>query len=205
MVAGKGSNPSSTFDNASIKTALHDIKNTSEKLHHNARNILNWIKYQNKRIEVNKSHIAISALAEEVADSLKELADAVNTKIINDISPEDIIKSDKNIVSIILHNLISNAIKFTANGTITLESSSDANNYIISIRDSGGGINKNSFSRIQDILAGKNIPASNPSADAGGTGLGYIIISELIALLPGKLYVETESGKGTTVNIYLQS
>lgn len=205
MVARKGSSHDNPDKKEIIQEALVEIKQTSEKLHSNAQNILNWIKHQNKRIQVNKSHVAIASLADEISESLSEMADDKKTKIINNISYDDILKTDKNILSIILHNVITNAIKFTNEGTImlTAEFEEEQKKYCIMIRDSGSGIHPQQLKRIHQIISREQITIDSNSGGAGGNGLGYIIISELIEILGGTLKIESKSGEGTAVLLSL--
>ena len=203
MVARTGGDKNSTLDKEKIQNALFDIKNTSEKLHDNAQNILNWIKYQNKRIVTSKNSVAIGALAEEIAELFKEIAASKGTKIENNISHDDIIKTDKNIISIILHNLVSNAAKFTRNGSILIYTTQDTKNYKISIEDSGNGINAVQLQRIKSILKKEQIQNVNLTSGENGNGLGYVIISELIELLKGSISIESTLEKGTKVTVEL--
>lgn len=204
MVARKGSEASTGFEKENMRDVLTEIKSTSEKLRDNAQNILNWIKHQNNRITVNKTHIAVSALADELADMLKEMADAKGTQIVNNISHDDIFKTDKNILSIILHNLLTNAIKFTTNGSVIIDAEFDnAATYNIIVSDTGTGIDNFQLERIQKILAGETAHATNPSAPGNGNGLGFIIISELLQLISGKIFISHNVPKGTSIKIIL--
>ncbi|MBL0047184.1 MAG: hypothetical protein IPP32_03705 [Bacteroidetes bacterium] len=203
MVARKGSEKHAKIDSEKIQEALIDIKNTSEKLHDNAQNILNWIKHQNKRITLNKSNVALNAFLEEVADMFKEIASNKGTVIINKISDDDLIKSDKSILFIVLHNLISNSTKFTSNGLITITGLALEHTYSIVIEDNGVGMTQEQLQRIQNIQEKKPVTSSNPTIGDGGNGLGYIIISELIEMLSGSIHVASSVGKGTRVEIIL--
>ncbi len=201
MVARKSEEAFNQHRNDAVKSSLTEIKKTSEKLYINSQNILNWIKHQNKRITVKEEFVAVAAIADEVIDSLAELSEAKHNVILNNISPDDILKTDENILSIILHNLLTNAIKFTENGTITFHSANVDNRYCIYVNDTGSGIASTQLSRIQKIIAHENVNAINSSSGAESSGLGYIIITELIALLEGKIAVESYENKGTSVTL----
>src|SRR5690606_24034092 len=92
MVARKRSTENTSLDNEQLHTLLGEIRNTSEKLHDNAQNILLWIKQQNKRIEVKKSNVAIGALTEEITEQLQDIAASNGSIIVNSISHDDIIQ-----------------------------------------------------------------------------------------------------------------
>lgn len=203
MVARKSSNENAKLDSHQLQTLLGEIRNTSEKLHDNAQNILLWIKQQNKRIEVKKSNVAIGALTEEITEQLQDIAASNGSIIVNSISYDDIIQSDENILSIIIHNIVSNAIKFTMNGKIEFSSKENSSSYIISIEDNGSGISKEQLNRIRKILNKEIIPEPEQSSGKHGFGLGYIIISELSSLINITVEVNSESDKGTTVTLII--
>lgn len=203
MVAGKGADKSTLLEKEKIQSALSDIKNTSERLYDNAQNILNWIKHQNKRIVVSKANVAIGALAEEITEMFNEIAASKGTEIINLVSFDDVIKTDKNIISIIIHNLVSNSVKFTHQGSIQISSYQIGTIYYICIEDSGYGMNEELLSRIKKTLRKEAYLSINISSGENGNGLGYLIITELLELIEGKLLIESTVGKGTKVTIEL--
>jgi len=205
MVARKGGDKSNTLQTENLRGVLQDIKNTSEKLHDNAQNILNWIKHQNQRITLNKTNVAVSVLADDVSEMLREISAAKETVIINNISPDDVIKTDTNILSIIFHNLISNAAKFTEKGTIELNAKQDDKNYYITVEDTGPGMSAQQLKQIQQIIITKQpVTGKDPSTGEKGYGLGYLIISELIELLKGSINVESTIGRGTKVTLTIR-
>ena len=120
-----------------MQSVLSDIKNTTQKLRDNAQNILSWIKHQNKRIIITKGNIAVAAFVEEISEQFIEMAASKNTKISVSISEEDIIKSDATILSIVLHNLISNACKFTENGSVEIIGNFTPIGYFFTVKDNG--------------------------------------------------------------------
>lgn len=201
MVASKGADKTTLLEKEKIQSALSDIKNTSERLYDNAQNILNWIKHQNKRIVVHKTNVAIGVLAEEITEMFSEIAASKGTEIINLVSFDDVIKTDKNIISIILHNLVSNSVKFTHQGTIQISAHQIAATYYISIEDSGYGMNEELLNRVKKTLKKEAQVSINISSGENGNGLGYLIITELLELIEGKLFIESTVGKGTKVTI----
>ncbi len=204
VVAQKSSDKSNNLDNDNMRSVLVDIKNTTQKLRDNAQNILSWIKHQNKRITISKTNVAISALVDDISEQFIEITASKNTKIVNNISEEDIIKTDATIVSIILHNLLSNACKFTEGGRIEITAIQTESSYSFIIKDTGKGMSKEQKLNVTRILNKESISTSLPISGENGNGLGYIIIVELLELLLGSLHVESEPGQGTTVRLTLQ-
>jgi len=106
------------------------------------------------------------------------------------------IKADKTKLRQILFNLISNAIKFTPeNGKITVSASKKENNLEIKVSDTGTGLLKNYYEKMFTPLA-----EEDPSKilKSGGAGLGLYIVKSLIDIQEGKIFVDSEVGKGST-------
>ncbi len=184
-------------DSKQLNDIIKDIGGTSQKLYSNAQNILNWIKQQNQQIEVKKSNIAVNPLVEELVEMVREMAFNKENTILNLVSLDDVIKTDKNILSIILHNLISNANKYCSGAKITITSFKENEKYRIAVEDNGNGISENILSRINNIRNNKEIDLSENALNE--TGLGYIIIFEMLRQIDVDIKIETVLLKGTKV------
>ncbi len=103
----------------------------------------------------------------------------------------------------ILSNLISNAIKFSAEGSnITLSLRRDGNKLRLCVSDEGIGISKEAQLRIFNPFEQAELSTTR---SYGGTGLGLSISKKLIELLNGKIQVESELGKGTTFSFFIDA
>lgn len=92
-------------------------------------------------------------------------------------------------------NLISNAIKFTNNGgEINIEATKNPENIIISVSDNGVGIPKDTLSKLFDI---SEVITTSGTAKETGTGLGLLLCKDFIESHSGKIWVESEVGKGS--------
>lgn len=115
----------------------------------------------------------------------------------------DILEGDATRLSQILINLISNAIKFTEKGSITLNVANEGiEDQMISLRitvsDTGIGIKNEDLNTIFDRFQQAE---DSVSRKFGGTGLGLSIVKELTVLQNGSISVDSETGKGSTFNI----
>lgn len=192
-----GNNP----NNQQLVAALNDIQHTSEKLHENTQNILNWMKHQGENIAVSKSNVSVAALIDTISDALSGMINANQTDIKNDASYDDLIITDPHILNIILRNFITNAVKFTVGKSIYITTRKEGNHYYIEIKDEGKGMSAAQLAKLRDVITHKNIPLENPMEGAGGNGLGYVIISQLIELIGARVNIESQQGIGTTVTI----
>ena len=203
MVAKKGAGEDVEMDTKKHKELLGEIEFTTDKLRANAENILNWIKQQNKRIERQITSVAIGALAEDITDQFMHITYNKGIRLVSTISHDDIIQSDSNLLSIILHNIISNATKFTENGFIKISSRQNSH-YEITIEDNGKGMSEKQLTRLTKLINKQPSNEEDEQSDnKEGFGLGYVIISELIQILNGKLEVQSKLGAGTKVTISL--
>lgn len=184
-----------------LSQTLYDIQQTADRLYDNAQNVLNWIKYQNNLIDVKRTNIAIYPLAEDLCELLHDAAQSNKNSIINEIDPDEIILTDGIIIGILLHNLLSNAVKYVKNGQITVSFSRVANRCLLTVSDNGPGMSIQNYNRIQAILSNSKAMASSEFVE--GSGLGYIIISEMASLLNAEIMVSNEPQKGVSVCIII--
>ena len=112
----------------------------------------------------------------------------------------DLIYTDIMRINQIIKNLISNSLKFTKKGNISLEILDLEDKFEIVVKDEGIGIEKEKMEIIFDRFKQAEI---NTSKKYGGTGLGLSIVKELVKLLNGEVKLESEIGLGTTVKIIL--
>jgi signal transduction histidine kinase len=175
---------------------LNEIYHTSQRIYDNAQNVLNWIRYQNNTIAVKKIPVAPFVIGDEIAELFSDVAALRNSTISNHIEMEDMISTDKTIVGIVLHNMVSNAVKYTRDAAIVLTSSKEKGKYTITVTDNGPGMSPQSLKWVADLR--NNIRNSSET-----TSLGYIIILELSALIGADVEIESSPEKGTAVKLVL--
>jgi signal transduction histidine kinase len=104
--------------------------------------------------------------------------------------------ADFYMISTVLRNLISNAIKFTrSGGEIIVSAAETATEIVVSVKDKGVGISKERIEKIFSIGESESTPGT---AKEKGTGLGLILCKEFVEKHDGKLWVESMIEKGTT-------
>jgi cell cycle sensor histidine kinase DivJ len=109
--------------------------------------------------------------------------------------------ADKRALKQMLLNLLSNALKFTANGGSVVASAQTAGGYIdISVEDTGVGIAASDLPRVGDPFFQARGSYDRPYE---GTGLGLSIVKGLVELHHGELKIESEVGKGTRITLHL--
>ena len=107
---------------------------------------------------------------------------------------------DKDKIIQVLTNIIDNAIKFTEKGSITLTTERNGNVVLVSAQDTGPGIKEQDMHRLFQGFERLGKPGKTA---APGTGLGLAISKQIIAMHKGKIWAESEYGKGTTFHFLL--
>lgn len=139
--------------------------------------------------------IKVSHIIERSMNLLQEQVDKKGIEMIFEQKEALVIKnmSEDHLAQVIM-NLLSNAVRYTDNGRITITTEEDSEHQIITIRDSGIGIPKESIPRIFERFYRVN---KGRSRQSGGTGLGLSIVKHIAKLYEIKIEVDSELGKGT--------
>ncbi|GGA69958.1 hypothetical protein GCM10008015_08410 [Flavobacterium palustre] len=164
-------------------------------------NLLGWSQVQTGMIEFNPKKIALNALIQDNLELNRNAALNKNIRLLFDADEFIEVEADKNMIDTIVRNLLTNAIKFTdKHGEIKVEMKKYPQKAEISVTDSGVGIPKS----IKEKLFKINGRVSQKGTDnETGTGLGLLLCSEFIKKHQGKIWVESEIGKGSTFKFSL--
>ena len=181
-----------------ILTLGNFFEEKGEKLIFNIENLLSWIISQQESIEVDHSTIHLRKTVEDVIENLHFVANEKNISIINHIETPTLIHSDVNILKVIIHNIISNAIKYShEKSKVDVEFTLETNFYNIMITDEGEGMAQEKLDLLQqqEDVIGK---ISNQ-----GYGIVLSICFSFIKALNGKLLFEKRRENGIIVTIQL--
>ena len=101
----------------------------------------------------------------------------------------------------VLRNLISNAIKFTnKNGVIELQAAANQTEAVISVSDNGVGMTNDTVNKLFKLGSSSSTPGTN---NEKGTGLGLLICQDFVQKHGGKIWAESERGKGSSFKFTL--
>ena len=186
------------FENSDTKEILdfvHTIRDSAQHTYELLVNLLEWAKSQTGKMQFNPETISIEKLFNEAINLAESAAKNKNIEI-SFVQSENLeIYADKNMIATILRNLIGNAIKFTPkNGKINLKSALKNNAVLITVSDTGIGIEPNNIAKLFKI---GEIYYSKGTENEKGTGLGLILCKEFIEKHGGKIWVKSELGKGS--------
>lgn len=175
-----------------------------EMIHRNAGRLLDLVnrilefrktETQNRRLCVRRGNIA--ATVYEVALKYKELNRNHNVSVnVHTESGEMEAFYDKEVMTVILDNLISNAMKYTQEGRVDVECRRVGEDMEISVTDTGVGISEEALSHVFTRYYQEQGPHQ-----AAGSGIGLALVKNLVTLHHGRVAVESREGKGTKFTV----
>jgi signal transduction histidine kinase len=187
---------------------LEEIKDFSARIYNQAgrlndliTNLLEWGRIQLGRIEYEMKTFNPYLTAVKSIHLLMQNFTTKGIEVENLLDRNLIVRGDENMVRSVIMNLLTNAIKFSPrNSKIIISSKTDKDFAIITVQDYGVGISKSDLNKLFRI----DVPhKSIGNGKEKGTGLGLIISKEFIEKNQGKIWVESESGKGTVFHFTL--
>ncbi|MDD5954711.1 MAG: HAMP domain-containing sensor histidine kinase [Firmicutes bacterium] len=163
-------------------------------------NILKLNKLENQQIFPQPKEFDVSEQLCECLLAFENAWEAKNLEIQTDIQDDVRIKSDPELLSLVWNNLISNAVKFTAEGgTVGVQLKTEGSYVVVSVSDTGCGITPEVGKHIfEKFYQGDTSHATQ------GNGLGLALVKRVVDILNGEIDVQSVSGKGSTFRVKLK-
>jgi signal transduction histidine kinase len=185
------------------RKSLTRIDSNSRHLLALINDILDITRIEAGRMPLNMAAFAIPDLIDEVMSELEPIIKRSNLTVSTRIQgrvPQ--LRSDRQKVKQIVLNLLSNALKFTPQGEVTIRASYDARTRMVNImvRDTGVGIPYEDQSKVFEDFRQLD---SSPARGYGGTGLGLSICRRLAQMLGGSIELQSEPGRGSNFTLQL--
>ena len=187
---------------------LHMVKNSADSLLTIINDILDFSKIEAGKLELHCVSFDLRKTLGELTKSMAVKIHQLGLEFIFDIHPDvpAAVNGDPVRLRQVLVNLIGNALKFTERGEIQIDVQMEGQNaqgtiLRFSVRDTGIGI---SLDRQDKIFAAFSQADSSVTRKYGGTGLGLTISKQLVTLMGGRLWLESEVGKGSTFLFTIQ-
>jgi PAS domain S-box-containing protein len=180
---------------------LKVVYNNSYSLLALINDLLDISKIEAGKVTVNRERFTIAELLDDVLPAIKRLAGEKGLKLSQKVAPGiDHIYADKAKTKQTLMNILANAVKFTKEGSIKLKITEGDGEFIFSVSDTGMGIKQEDLEVIFD-----SFKQAGPSQVAGfeGTGLGLAISKQFVEMQGGRIWAESELGKGSTFTFTL--
>lgn len=181
-----------------IEWATNEIKNTADHVYQFVQEFNLWATSFTKGFTINKTSFVLDDLLQELGLFFKEMLVSNGNKLFIMAPVNCILYTDRELLKVILRNIIDNANKHGQGCDISILVSGKTEQHIsITIADTGEGMNEPILKRIQDRIA----QASTAASIERNSRLGYQMIIDFAARLGAKLDVQSERGKGTSVTL----
>jgi signal transduction histidine kinase len=167
----------------------------------NVEETLDWVLLNRKKVNPSIQSINLNKIFKKLELDHLPLAENKKIQLIFENTIESDVNTDPEILDHILHNLLTNAIKFTPHaGKISVSSFLHKNYIHIQVKDSGIGIPKD---QIAQLFSENHHYNRKGTAGENSTGLGLSIVKKFSALIQGKIEVESVNGLGSTFTLVL--
>lgn len=176
------------------------VEKTAQQLGTLLDNLLNWALLQQGVIPYHPKPINVKQAMEELMEIFQANAQAKNIQLESNIPGDLVAYADENTFQAILRNLLSNAIKFTPNGgSVAVTTELKEHKVFININDTGTGISVEKMAKLFAI----DKASEKGTAGEKGTGLGLLLVKELVELNKGKVQVESVINLGSRFTVSL--
>jgi signal transduction histidine kinase len=194
-----------TFSDVERREFIRLMKVSSENVSRLLENLLTWSRSQSGKIPFNPRKENLLFIVNNTLQILGTNANEKGLKFVTNVNEGCEAFFDASMIQICLMNILSNSIKFSDYGSsITINCSNipeDNNNLTkLIIIDEGRGMSPEQIEKLFSISDNQSTDGTNGEK---GTGLGMVIVSEFVERNNGKLIIESEVGKGTTIEILL--
>jgi len=171
------------------------IRDSSQNAFNLLENLLEWSRAQTGRIDFMPEKFLLRDLVAEVFGLLGNVAEQKKITLDSQVDETLEIYADKNMILTVLRNLIANAVKFTEpNGKVKVSASGNNKEITFTVSDTGIGISKATMEKLFKI---SEKITSLGTHNEKGTGLGLLLCKEFIDKHGGRIWVESEIGKGS--------
>ncbi len=189
------------FSQEQLEQIISDLNDASESGYNLLQNLLLWTRSQTNRIHILKKNFILSDIFNEVKALAELNLSAKGQTLSMEIDPKLGVYADKDMVSVVLRNLIFNAIKFSVKGSaIYLKASFAGSTVRVDVIDSGIGIAAETIGKLFAI--DKNTSTHGTEGEPG-TGLGLVLCKEFVEKNDGSIWVESKLGEGSVFSFVL--
>jgi signal transduction histidine kinase len=158
-------------------------------------NLLTWARISNNKIRLYPEELILSDVIESAITPYLQAAQNKKINIVTAFSNHFIITSDKFMIQTIVGNLVNNAIKFSNSlSEIVVSLKENKDSYILSVKDQGIGIEE---SQLRNIFLLGETQSGRGTMGESGTGLGLVLVKDLVELLKWKIEVKSKINSGT--------
>jgi len=191
------------IDKDQLTQYANELGNTLRGTSALMENLLNWAGTQLQGFDTNIENVSLNVIVEEVLTSFNATLKQKNIQFNNSINENDLVLADKNLLALVIRNLISNALKFSfAGNTIQLSLENRKTEWIVCIADQGMGMSEEAMAHINQDAA-ITMTSTYGTSREKGTGLGLMLCKSFLSMMSGKLSAKNNQPQGSILLIHL--
>jgi signal transduction histidine kinase len=189
------------YDESYLKKSLASLSQLASDSYNTLENLLKWSKNDLVDLEPEIESINVIDIVEQILSFFKYLLTLKNINVTKQFYSENaIIDTDKNMLTVILRNIISNAIKFSdRNGAIHIAVNHDNDKHTILIKDSGVGMSESTIGKLFSYTK----EHSKGTLDESSAGIGLMLTKEFADKIGAKILVESKHCEGTSFSLII--
>jgi signal transduction histidine kinase len=183
------------IDKENMDKIVNTISMTVHQSDELLTNLLEWARAQTDSLKFEPQILNLLPIILDVMPIIKGSAFPKNIKVDTNVDHDLTVFADLNMLNTILRNIVSNAIKFTPrDGSIIITAENENDKIKLTVTDNGVGIEPENLQKLFRIETKFKTKGTD---NESGTGLGLILCKEFIEKHNGKIWAESEFGKGT--------
>jgi PAS domain S-box-containing protein len=183
------------YDIDKIENLVNYINTSAKSTYNLLEDLLMWVKSQSGKMTYQPELLSFKDICKDFMEILEPIADEKDITIKCIASEKILVFADEEMLKTVIRNLVTNAIKFSfKGGTISISAEKNDENITVSVKDNGIGITPELITKLFDMSL---MHSTTGTAGEKGTGLGLLLCKEFIERHGGRVWVESEVGKGS--------
>lgn len=165
-------------------------------------NLFNWASSQLQGFTIFKEALQVKAILPEIIATFSDSARKKNINFVQDIDDAVVVWADKNLLALVLRNLISNALKFSYSGqTIRMNAEKQTHQWVIMVSDEGIGMSADLMHQL-NAVAQHSIESRLGTNKEKGTGLGLVLCKNFMQMMDGQLLAKANQPSGCIMQLH---
>ncbi|MCU4391122.1 HAMP domain-containing histidine kinase [Acinetobacter courvalinii] len=192
-----------TLDESSIQNIADYLYDTSQSTYNLLESLLNWAMAEGGRFVYHPINFKLRQITNIVTDILKTLAIKKNIELINEVDENLKVYADMNMITSVIQNLVSNALKFTdvdGSGKVYIQAQHKGTYVEVYVKDTGLGMTPE---QIKNLFQPRITMSYKGTAGEKGAGLGLSLCKRFVEMNLGEINVTSNEGEGTVFTVLL--
>lgn len=192
-----------TLDESSIQNIADYLHETSQSTYNLLESLLNWAMAEGGRFVYHPINFKLRQITNIVTDILKTLALKKHIELVNEVDENLKVYADMNMITSVIQNLVSNALKFTdvdSAGKVFIRAQSKGDHVEICVKDTGLGMTQ---AQIKDLFQPRITVSLKGTAGEKGAGLGLALCKRFVEMNLGEISASSKEGGGTQFTVLL--